>query len=324
MKTLIVADCVDWAITRLCTPMKKIGVDVAYHYIDTRKGTDIEEKNPVHLTIDLLKKYDQFHFTTARAVNSILRNQEALEAMKGKRIIMTIHTEREEDLQLITQDHWERIDQYISPTRYQQARIKELIGRDSIYIPHAIDEKKYSFTKDYPRKTNVVGCVGRIMPHKRLADVVRASEGYEVINIGYVDNEGHDYYEKFRDKITLYQNLTEDKKIEIMRNFTILVSISEPHIEVGPLPVLEAAALGIPILTTDVGWARDNLKHEKSAYFIGNDEDYNYSIGNLNKLIANIIKKPDYLERLRVHARQVIDNWTLDDYINTHKVIYEN
>lgn len=317
MKTLIVADAVDWAIAKLCLPLKKTGVDLAYHYINTRKGTGIEEKNPVHLTIDLLKGYDQYHFTTVRAVDSILRNNEALDAMKDKRIIMTIHTEREEDLLLTKQKHWDRIDTYISPTRYQQNKVKKYTGKDPIYIPHAIDEKKYSFTENYPRRNNIVGYIGRIMPHKHLKDIVEASVGLQVVGIGYVDNEGHDYWHSIpKDNLEQYQNLSEDEKIEIMRNFTIYASISDPHIEVGPLGVLECAALGIPIITTNVGWVRDNLKE---ASIIIPDYDNN---DILRKDIIELIKNQNMQEMFRQYARKVIDNWTLDMYINAHKEVY--
>jgi len=196
LKTLIVADTKDWAISSLMRPLKKTGADIAYHYINTSKGTGTEEANPTHLTIDLLKKYDQIHLTTARAVDNMLRNPEVLEAVKGKRLIMTIMTEREDDLQLLKQDHWKRIDQFISPTKYQQGRIKELTGKDSVYIPFAIDEKKYTFTEDYPRKTNVIGYMGRVTPHKRLDAIVVASKDYYVVGIGYIDNDGHEYFEK--------------------------------------------------------------------------------------------------------------------------------
>lgn len=319
-ETLIVSDCPDWAITKLALPLKKTGADICYHYINTSKGTGIGEENPVHLTIDLLKKYDQIHFTTARAVDNMLRNPEVLDAVKGKRLLMTIMTEREDDLQLIKQKHWEMIDQYISPTRYQQQRIKDLTGKDSIYIPFAIDEKKYTFTEDYPRKTNVVGYIGRVVPHKRLDAIVGASEGYSVVGIGYVDNEGVDYWKTIpKDNLTQYQQLSEDDKIELMRSFTILVSISEPHIETGPLGVLECAALGIPIITTDVGWAKDMLENE--AHFIFEDQMINPNI--LPREIKYVFDNHKARETARQNARKVIDNWTLDMYINAHKAVYE-
>lgn len=317
-KTLIVSDCPDWAITSLCLPLRKAGADICYHYVNTSKGTGIGEKNPVHLTIDLLKNYDQIHFTTTRAVDNMLRNTEVLKAVKGKRLLMTVMTERETDLQLLKQPQWRRIDQFISPTKYQQEKIKEYTNKDSVYIPFAIDEKKYSYTNDYPRKTNVVGYVGRITPHKRLKSIVEASKGYKVVGIGYVDNDGAEYWKKIpRDNLTMYQNLSEDEKIEIMKSFTILVSISEPNIETGPLGVLEAAALGIPIVTTDVGWAKDMLKPNIDCIKIGDDDL------ELKDYLQEYIKRPRDLEAMRINARKVIDNWTLDMYIKAHKAVYD-
>ena len=314
-RTLIICDCKDWAIYSLVKPLKKLGLDICYHYINTSKGTGIGEKNPVHLTIDLLRKYEQIHFNTIRAVDVMLRNDEVLEAVKGKRLIMTIHTEREEDLKLLKGKHWQRIDQFISPTRYQQKKVKEYTGKNAVYIPYAIDEKKYSFIEDYPRKTNVIGYVGRVTPHKHLKEIMEASSGYSVVGIGYVDDGRSGYWQSIpRDNLTMYQQLTEDQKIEQMRNFTLLVSISEPHIETGPLGVLECAALGIPILITDVGWAKDNLASQ-SARFL---DDTN----SLEDNILRFLLRTSLQNILRQNAREVIDNWTLQDYINAHKEIY--
>ena len=319
-RVLVVADTIDWAIASLVRPLKKLGVDLAYHYINTTKNTGTGEKNPTHLTIDLLKNYDQIHFHTARAVDSMLKNKEIVDILKDKRLIMTIHTEREDDLKLIKEKYWDLINTYISPTKYQQEKVKEYTGKDPIYIPHAIDEKKYSFTKDYPPKEVVIGYVGRIVPHKCLKTIVEASGGLQVAAIGYVDNEGHDYWRSIpKDNLRHYQNLTEDEKIEIMKKFTVLVSISEPHIEVGPLPVIECAALGIPIITTVVGWAKDMLPGY-SAYFY---HDFNVK-EPLMDLIKLAIEDEAGREENRKNARKVIDSWTLEDYINAHRKVYEN
>jgi len=134
-KTLVIADCPDWAISSLVRPLKKIGVDLAYHYVNTTKNTGTGEKNPTHLTVDLLKKYDQAHFHTIRAVDSMLRDKEVIDTLKGKRLIMTIHTEREADLQLLKGDHWHRIDDFVSPTICQKERVRQLTGKEATYIP---------------------------------------------------------------------------------------------------------------------------------------------------------------------------------------------
>ena len=208
-------------------------------------------------------------------------------------------------------------DTIICPTRAVEANFKNH-GYNTKYIPYAINEKKYTFTSDYPRKTNTIGYVGRITPHKRLDAIVGASVGYSVVGIGYVDSDGHELLKNINNNnLTLYQQLSEDKKIEIMRSFTILVSISKPNVETGPLGVLECASLGIPIITTNVGWGRDMLK-KNSAMFLPRDD-----VNGLKTSIDRIIKSLMYREELRQNARKVIDNWTLDMYVNAHKGVYE-
>lgn len=313
-KTLIVTDCINAAIDRLTLPLHQAGLgDICYHYVteEMNKKTDFNTlKNPVHLTLDLLKNYDQIHFNTIRAVDVILKNKEITELLKGKRLIMTIHTERESDLQLLKDKHWQRIDQFISPTRYQQEKVKEYAGKESVYIPYAIDEKKYKFIKE-PKGT-AIGYIGRVTPHKRLKEIVGASDR-QVIGIGYVDDGRSGYWQSIpKGNLTMYQHLTEDQKIEIMSQFKVLVSISEPHIETGPLGVLECAALGIPIITTNIGWAKDNLRCD-SACFV-NDKLLGLS-GEIRRFFVSYI--------YRNNARKIIDSWTLQDYINAHREVYD-
>jgi len=73
--------------------------------------------------------------------------------------------------------------------------------------------------------------------------------------------------------------------------------------------------LGIPILTTGVGWALDKLDFCDAMFADKDLKDLNDSI--------KYIMEHNNLEDLRQNARRVIDNWTLQDYINKHKEIYE-
>ena len=214
-RILVVADVKDWAIAKLCLPLKKLGVDIAYHYINTSKGTGIGEENPVHLTVDLLKKYDTIHFNAARNVECMLRNPEIVNILKNKRLIFTMHNERD----YAKDDKFKIFDTIICPTRFVEDNFKKH-GYNTVYIPYAIDEKKYTFTKDYPRKTNVIGYVGRVTPHKRLDAIVGVFGRYSVVGIGYVDN-GDYWHTISKGNLTTHQHLSEDEKIEIMRNFKI-------------------------------------------------------------------------------------------------------
>ena len=316
-RTLIVTDCINAAIDRLTLPLHQAGLsDICYHYVgeEMNKKTGFNTlKNPVHFTVELLKDYDQIHFSTIRAVDVILKNKEIVDLLKGKKLIMTIHTERERDLDLLNDKHWNRIDQFVSPTKYQQEKIKEYTGKDSIYIPYAIDEKKYKFIKE--SKGTAIGYIGRVTPHKRLKEIAEASDR-QIIGIGYVDDGRSGYWQSIpKGNLTMYQHLTEDQKIDIMSQFKILVSVSEPHIETGPLGVLECAALGIPIITTIQGWAKDKLK-DTCAYFVKDNLD------NFKSEINYIVQDKEK-DKIRMNARKVIDSWTIDNYVNAHKEIYD-
>ena len=318
MKTLCIADCRNWAIDRLVYPLRGIA-DVAYHYVIPMmdKKTGYNDDEDTHLTVELMEKYDTLHFNSGRQFNSMLSNPECIKVMKDKRIIFTMHNERDA-IQYASDPKWKIVDIVVCPTRYVEETFGSR-GFKTVYIPYAVDDK-FKFWEDYPKNKDVIGYMGRVIQHKRLADIVGASGGYKVKACGYVDDSKSGYWQAIpKDNLEFVQYLPEEDKIDFMKEFTIYASTSIPLVETGPLGVLECAALGIPIITTNTGWAKDNLKDEVSAVIIKEDE-----IKDLDKYIKGALDELLFPDSFRINARKVIDKWSMTDFINAHKEVYEN
>ena len=317
-KILIVGDCVGWAVDRCCFPIAESSDNIDYVYTDNSdirfKPTGYTEPNQPKVTIPLMAEdYDIIHHHNLRALNMILHSKECLKAIGDKEVILTVHTERDE----IDYKDFKRVDKIIACTEYNYNLFKKKGFKKVYYIPHAINEKEFPYFNEYPRYEERLGFVGRVVKHKRLREIKEAADNLkcEVWATGYVSDVG--YWTKFAEGIKFHDFIHQKDLPDFMRNFTMLLAISEPNIEVGPLPTIECASLGIPIVTTPMGWALDNLKHEKSAYFIEQKD-----IGNLDKHIKRLLDNRELREKIRIGARKVIDNWRLEDYVNRHKEMY--
>ena len=316
MKTLCIADCRNWAIDRLVYPLRGIA-DVAYHYViaEMDKKTGYNNDEDRHLSVELMKHYDTLHFNAGRNFNSMLNNPECIEVMKDKRIIFTMHNERDA-LRYASDPKWKMVDTVICPTRYVEETFKSK-GFKTVYLPYAVDDK-FKFWEEYPQNKDVIGYMGRIIPHKRLNEIVMASKGYKINACGYKDDS--DYWNFIiKNGLTFTEYVPEDEKIDFMKEFAIYASITTPLIETGPLGVIECAALGIPIITTRTGWVKDNLLHLCDAYILPETE-----IKNLGTHIKELMQDEELQNRLRRNARKVIDEWGMSDFINAHREIYND
>ena len=318
-RILNIVDTVGWAIDKAVSPLKRIrGVDVVYHYTDGKpKQTGFNPGPHNHLGLEWFERdYDVFHFHAGKATQVCLKNKDILERIGKGKVVFTLHNERDA-VEYAGSDWIRRVDTLIAPTRHN-----EVIFRDRFphvrYIPYSVDQGEFPFVKDYPR-TELVGYNGRIVPHKRYKEIATACErlGYALHGVGYVDDGGYWQSVGSYGLSSFHQNVPQKDLARLMSDFKILVSISQPQIETGPLAVLECASLGIPILATPVGWALDNLEDGISAYFIHEDE-----IGDLAERIRTLVEDGDLREKIRQGVRRVMEDWTLDDYCQAHKEVY--
>jgi len=320
MKILEVADRPGWAVDRLSKPLSGIydNVDIAYfntkehRYLDT--GYSKKEGN-VQYTDKLANKYDVVHFHKVKSASLVVGRMKP-----SIRKIISVHNEH-----CFDEIDWSPFDDVICPTKYC---LEEMSKRHKKvhYVPYGIDLNKYYHQFKMPNP-NAVGHVGRIVEHKRfntLADAM-GSVKLQLIACGYVDdsrilkriNREVKYY-KFMKLVTLLPEVQMNNFYSFMN---LYVCISEPHYETGPLPVLEAMACGIPVLSTEVGWAKDWCTHEKDIWFIKDDVAKDYE--RLGKTIKNIFDRLDVRVKLRDNALHLIKDFSIENYAEKLMEIYK-
>ncbi len=96
--------------------------------------------------------------------------------------------------------------------------------------------------------------------------------------------------------LTYEESLPHEAALARIRDADVMVSASRD--ETGPLILMEALALGTPILSTTVGCVFENLAEEEAAIFYPPENDR-----RLAEAIAQLVREPALRDRLRAAAR---------------------
>lgn len=319
MRILQVADRPGWAIDRLSKPLSEMceDTDMSYFSVSPQRYLDSgysDWKGATHYTTELGNKYDIVHFHRVDAAVST-----GLDNLKAQKVI-TIHTERTKDYDD------ERIllfDKIICPTRfaYDYCLLKYPNHKLKFYhVPHGIDLNKYKVSGKPQGKE--VGYVGRIVEWKRWPLIQKSvkSAGLKLIGCGYID-QGQIFSEnnyKQGEDFEYYIFLPEPQMVNFYNRMNLFVCMSKPHIEAGPLPIMEAMACGVPVISTRVGWAKDYCEHGKNIYFVDEEE-----VPGLVNILKKVFGDRILRENLRNNALKLIKDFSLQKYGERIREVYK-
>jgi len=184
-------------------------------------------------------------------------------------------------------------------------------------VPYGIDLKKFKYNEEYPPKEKRIGYVGRVENWKRLDQIQKAAVELKEKILAMGAKGKPVYWDSFpKDNIEFDLECSDEKLLENYKKMSVFVNNSRPGRESGPLPVLEAMAMGVPVVTTRTGMAQD----------IGRD-GYNCKITddeatNLSKNIKVILDDPKYAEKLRQSGWNTIKNYSDEKFARRYARIY--
>lgn len=317
MRILQAADRPGWAIDRLAKPISEMNDDVDILYVNNQVdrflATGYSKYDPdKQFTLEKANEYDLIHFHD-------LRHLQYFKLKKGTKKVVTIHTERESDL---NGHDLTLYDAIICPTKKMLGYVSDRKGRGFL-VPHCIELDKFvNPFKIGDDKT--VGYVGRVVEWKRFDVILKAvfDAKLKLLGCGYIqDKEVFHRYKKdiIRDRDFEFDIFVPDNElVNFYSRMNLLVSLSRDGIEAGPLPTLEAMALGIPVVSTPIGWAKDNATHNENIFFI---EEKN--IINLSSVIRSVYDNIEARKRIADNAKKLIINFGMDSYSKQLMKIYE-
>lgn len=332
IKILQVADRPGWAIDRLSKPLTQMmfeDIQMDIVYVNASKkflptGYTLLDEVESYQSEKCLD-YDVIHFH----IPMVTYDKSFKDLNPKTRKIITIHNEyyfRENEMKKRGKEiiNWSLFNDIICPTKYCYEEMKKKHKR-VYYVPHGIDLKQFTYLRETP-EPKTVGYVGRIMEHKRFDVLVTVCKfvGLKVIACGYIDKLKT--WRKAMEQVSprdyrFYTFLPESQLNSFYSSMVLFVCISEPRIEVGPLPVLEAMACGVPVLSTKVGWAKDWCEHGKDIWFLKEGV-----ISNLKELggeIKRIYDNEELRNKLRENALSLIQDFSIEKYAKRLVKIYE-
>jgi len=185
-------------------------------------------------------------------------------------------------------------------------------------IHHGLPLVDYEFVEELNRETMTILSVGRLEPKKGFDDLVRASRrlwdnGHEfvvkIIGEGSLRAELESLVEKLdmEGAVRMMGSMSHAEVIEEMRTSTafVLASRQTPDGDRDGIPnvLLEAAAVGLPIVATRAGSIEEFVVHDETGFLVEQN-----SPEALADALAELAADPDSQDRLRRNGRQKVES----------------
>lgn len=312
IRILEVSDRLGWAISRLSRPLLEHyeNIDIVYKNISEHRylASGYDQKNNVSpYNKGQAEKYNIVHFHHPQSCW-----QDAKELSSKVRKIATKHTERD-----LPEIDWNVFDDIICPTRYVFSQMSgKNLNANLHYVPYGINLNFYK-PKEMNLKSNCVGYVGRVVKWKRfdtaLKEAVKAKLKLQAC--GYVD-DGLTFKKEYKNHrkgidFDWVDFFPEKEMPDFYSRMSLFLCLSEPNIETGTLPILEAMACGIPVISTKIGWAKDNCQHGKDIWFV---EEKEIQEGKLSSIIWQVYNNIKLRKELRENALNLIKKFSIEKY----------
>ncbi len=199
------------------------------------------------------------------------------------------------------------IDQERWPDTYKVTVVSTGSIRDNIpyakLIPQGIDLRFFAFNGNYAKDGPVLMVAARIEGKKGIQEVAEACKELDrpFVLVGRISDG--EYAQKVFDLgAEFHEDVSEEELRDLYYKSSLLVCNSTDNFESGPLPVLEAMACGVPVLTRNVGHIPDLYNGENMEVRLGPPED----VSDIKEKISFLLRHPEVREKLRDKAWQTV------------------
>lgn len=203
----------------------------------------------------------------------------------------------------------------ICPSTYLEKNLSDLGHKNLRVIKNTIELTDYVFK---PRDT-VEPKLLWVRSFSKIYNPLMAVEVFKKIKSQYADaqlcmigpekdgslKETRDLAKNYGLEIEFTGRLSKEEWRARSKDFDIFINTT--HFDNVPVSVLEAMALGLPVVSTDVGGLTYMLEDGKTALLV-NDGD----IKAMTEKIIDIIKQPELSKTLSINARKEVEKYSWD------------
>lgn len=191
-----------------------------------------------------------------------------------------------------------------------------VVGNKSIHteipsahlIPYCIDLNSFKFNDIYTKELRVMMSVARIEGKKGVKEVAQVCRelGYLFSLVGRVSKAEYikEVMEAGQPNIEFIENATDEILKETYYKSAICVCNSVDNYESGVLPVLEAMAIGVPVLTRNVGHIPDLFDGSNMVVRSGQPGD----IEDLKNQLSSMMESREWRLSMREKAWNTVRN----------------
>jgi len=191
------------------------------------------------------------------------------------------------------------------------------------YIPQCIDLDFYGFKKEYTEEKIVNMVAGRIESKKGIREVAQACKelDYKFMLVGRISNKAYfDEIMKVNPDTDFRENITDKELVDSYYESALHVCNSIDNFESGTMPILEAMACGVPVLTRNVGHVPDLYDGKNIAVRMGETSD----VEDLKKELKELMESRDLRLIMRERAWKTVKNRPAEKMARMfNKVYYE-
>ncbi|WNM20270.1 glycosyltransferase family 4 protein [Flavobacterium capsici] len=194
------------------------------------------------------------------------------------------------------------------------------------YIPNTIEIDKYNFLErsfDYPRLLWVRSfstIYNPILAVKTFMELKVIYPNAELCMVGPKKDESYEQTIEFAKKnnveILFTGRLSKKSWIKLSKKYNIFINTT--HFDNTPISVIEAMALGLPVVSTNVGGIPYLLEHDKNALLV-DDNDLEAMVNEIKRLF----NEPDLPLKLTHNAKNLISEFDWEIVKNQWKELLQ-
>ncbi|WP_374550777.1 glycosyltransferase family 4 protein [Flavobacterium sp.] len=203
----------------------------------------------------------------------------------------------------------------IAPSKYLYDNFKKKGFENLMYIPNTIELSNYSFEEkkyDFPRLLWVRSFSKIYNPLMALKVFELVKQKYPNATLTMVgprkdesNEEAIQYSEKNNLNVEFTGKLTKKEWIELSKKTNVFINTT--HFDNTPISVIEAMALGLPVVSTNVGGIPYLITHNENGFLV-EDSDVDGMANQILKICSNDIK----MEEITNSARKLVSNFDWD------------
>jgi glycosyltransferase involved in cell wall biosynthesis len=203
----------------------------------------------------------------------------------------------------------------VAPSNYLYEAFYKKGYTNLIYIPNTIEVNLYTQSiKEYdaPRLLWVRSFADIYNPIMAIKVFIKVKQLFPNAKIGMVGPIKDNSYSKTlrfvknnNVEVLFTGKLSKEEWIELSKEYNIFINTT--HFDNTPISVIEAMALGLPVISTNVGGIPFLLEHDFSALLI-NDND----VEDMYNQIIRLMKEPKLAQKIAKNGKEIIKKFDWD------------